>query len=935
MTLENAAQASLPRMPGFAAFYRAINGREPFPWQRRLAKQVHQAGHWCSEIGVPTGLGKTACLDIAIWWLASQAHVPPAERKAPTRIWWVVNRRLLVDSTFEHAKHIRDVLIGAKKDRNEDGDAAREAVCAVAERLSAISARQEAEPLEVIRLRGGVARGRPVDPSQPAVLLSTVPMYGSRLLFRGYGTYASMRPIDAALAGMDSLVLLDEAHLARHLPDLLKALAECAPARSSVLNPARAKPRLVALTATGDEAGASRFDLNSEDRTHPVISKRLNACKPMEIRCFTRKGDVARRLADATLEVIKESSRKTSILVFANTPATAREAFERLRKNQEGKESWDIFLLTGRMREVEAQGVRERILDHKSGLAASRNVSQARNRYLVVVATQTLEVGADIDAECLITEQCGVRALTQRLGRLNRLGQHAHARAVYVHVCSSRNEWPVYGSEPKAVLEALQKAQEGGSSHVEMSPARISNVLGAPADDPGRAPELLYGLLWEWLKTTIAPNGEAPVEPYFSGIAGSAYCVSVIWRVHVPKDGDLLWPRPRDAETVDIPIAEIREALGNDEIRRLSRSDSLTLETCGASDLRPGDQIVLPADRGLMDEFGWHAKSDMPVFDMSLERKGLPLDTDALSRLCGISVNTELIRVALGRSEDSEDIAETDRTLAIGQVLSQAKAEGQPVGWCADKWDSFIESLDGKARKPKKEVPRLVVRQMNGAGAEWQPVRLDEFDEMSMGSGAVSMTEHGLDVADLARAVASRLGVSDQLTEVVETASRLHDVGKADRRFQRWLDPDGCYGDVVLAKSSTPRHLWERHRAMAGWPRGGRHEALSARLVARWLDCHPDWKEPTLRELLLHLVISHHGKGRPLVVPVDDPTPDCVAAEIDGDLLEVKATLAEVDWSQPGRFRRLNMEFGPWGLALLEAILRQADHFVSGRLPEN
>ena len=140
---------------------------------------------------------------------------------------------------------------------NEDGDAAREAVCAVAERLSAISARQEAEPLEVIRLRGGVARGRPVDPSQPAVLLSTVPMYGSRLLFRGYGTYASMRPIDAALAGMDSLVLLDEAHLARHLPDFLKALAECAPARSSVLNPARAKPRLVALTATGDEAGAS------------------------------------------------------------------------------------------------------------------------------------------------------------------------------------------------------------------------------------------------------------------------------------------------------------------------------------------------------------------------------------------------------------------------------------------------------------------------------------------------------------------------------------------------------------------------------------------------------------------------------------------------------------------------------------------------------
>ena len=53
-----------------------------------------------------------------------------------------------------------------------------------------------------------------------------------------------------------------------------------------------------------------------------------------------------------------------------------------------------------------------------------------------MVATQTLEVGADLDAEYLVTEACGVRALTQRLGRLNRLGDHPQARAVYVHVPS-------------------------------------------------------------------------------------------------------------------------------------------------------------------------------------------------------------------------------------------------------------------------------------------------------------------------------------------------------------------------------------------------------------------------------------------------------------------------------------------------------------------
>ena len=97
-------------MPTFAKLYRALNGRDPFPWQRRLAEQIAATEQWPAEVGVPTGLGKTACLDIAVWWLASQADRAPAERTAPTRIWWVVNRRLLVDSTAEHAERIASVF---------------------------------------------------------------------------------------------------------------------------------------------------------------------------------------------------------------------------------------------------------------------------------------------------------------------------------------------------------------------------------------------------------------------------------------------------------------------------------------------------------------------------------------------------------------------------------------------------------------------------------------------------------------------------------------------------------------------------------------------------------------------------------------------------------------------------------------------------------
>ena len=132
-----------------------------------------------------------------------------------------------------------------------------------------------------------------------------------------------------------------------------------------------------------------------------------------------------------------------------------------------------------------------------------------------------------------------------------------------------------------------------------------------------------------------------------------------------------------------------------------------------------------------------------------------------------------------------------------------------------------------------------------------------------------------------------------------------------------------------MAKSRTPRHRWEATRAASGWPRRGRHEDLSARLVRAWLEQHPSWGDPERRDLLLHQVISHHGKGRPLVPPVPDGAAEVVYAEVEGASVKVKADLAIVDWTQPGRFRQLNDRFGPWGLALLEAIVRLADHAVS------
>ena len=911
-------------MPSFPEFYRAVNDRDPFPWQVRLADCVARTEQWPKEIGVPTGLGKTVCLEIAVWWLASQANRAPVERTAPTRIWWVVNRRLLVDSTTEHAEKLANLLNGCS---SAGISAHNQLILAqVANRLRSLCADPEMLPLEVISLRGGISSRTPLDPSQPAVILCTLPMYGSRLLFRGYGS--RLRPVDAAMAGTDSLVLLDEAHLVPHLKSLVDALADCMSHSHLPLNGQRSTVTLVGLTATGTSDKKLRFDLDDADYKNREIRKRLDAVKLLELR-HVKLQDPARHLSDATLDLMRRASAPSTFLVFANTPKNARAVFDLLSKATANMDpEVNLLLLTGLTREREANRIRAQILDPEHGMAAVRP-NQDRNRRLVVIATQTLEVGADIDAEYLVTEACGVRALTQRLGRLNRLGKYSHTCAIYIHLPPPKSHsgtgkeekyWPVYGNEPTLVLERLESARQNSDETINLSPRLVAGILGPPGEDSGRAPEVLPGILWEWVKTTTPPEGEAPVEPYFNGIASPRYTISAIWRTYVPQLNERLWPRPTDREAVDISIREFQKALSDDVICRLA-GDGVTTEEVPVAELRSGERVVLPTDRGLLDRFGWNIASTDPVVDMSLAQSGLPLDSKAIKRLCGINL-AESVRKALGNSTDElDEMDDIEREQVAHDIVEAIQDAEPPKGWDPVEWYEFTSSLEPRIVQARREVPRLKVSNPK------RETRIEEFDEMSLGNLA-TLDGHGKAVGVRAKAVAERIGLPANLVEVIELAGRLHDIGKADRRFQLWLDPK-CEGGSLMAKSNTPRHQWNAMRVSAGWPRGGRHEDLSARLVRAWLNEKPHWGESIDRDLLVHLVISHHGKGRPLVPPVEDGTQETIQRVVSGTCVEVSADLAEVDWNQPTRFRRLNDHFGPWGLALMEAIVRRSDHAVS------
>ena len=409
----------------FAAFFMEVHGCDPFPWQKRLLERVAAKGEWPRVLDLPTGSGKTAAIDIAAFHLALEANRGEA-RRAPVRIAFVVDRRLVVDDAAKRAQKLSDAL--AKPRGPVTGR--------VADCLKCLS--DDGPPLIMRRLRGGIPREDDWarTPSQPTVLSSTVDQVGSRLLFRGYGVSSSMKPVHAGLIGSDCLILLDEAHLAEPFRQTLEWVRTYRDRQWREMD--FAAPWGVALlTATPGETSTDGFSLDDEDRSHPVLKKRLNVSKPAclvlsakskaktesvnsadeETGADEGKEDVIRRAAVIT-EKVRDSldhfkklghvAAHPAIGVVVNRVARARAVFEQLTEKFSAEEV-ECLLLIGPARPLDRNDIAERIAPIRTG--SDRNI----DRPLILVATQCIEAGVDIDLDALVTEVAPLDCLRQAL----------------------------------------------------------------------------------------------------------------------------------------------------------------------------------------------------------------------------------------------------------------------------------------------------------------------------------------------------------------------------------------------------------------------------------------------------------------------------------------------------------------------------------------
>lgn len=583
----------------FSAFFHEIWDYDPFPWQIEFARRAC-AGEWPRFLSVPTGSGKTAALDAAVFSLATQAHLPAAERTVGRRVFYVVNRRVIVDEAHERARLIAKAL------ENPRGD--QPTVARVAAALCSING-GTTSPLECVQLRGGIYRDQSWARSltQPLIVAATVDQVGSRLLFRGYGVSTSMRPIHAALVAHDSLILLDEAHISRPFAQTLgaiKAFRDHGSGRPGKVDATahetvRTPFAFLQMTATPPKGTAEcdilRLSEGDRDETkNPVLTARLNASKPAKLVIAEKASGakasdaLAATLTEETLALAKQEQPPRSIAVLVNRVAVARKVEDLLSKHFAPER---ITLLIGRMRPFDRDDVtsvlRSELKTRPPGTSVPATCNDAGPR--IIVATQCLEVGADYDFDALVSECASLDALRQRFGRLNRGGRPITARAAIViradQVFPESSELdsdlkaqdPIYGTSLARTWNWLSaQAHDGiidfGLNAMDAHVAAIrqsdtsDKAFGRLLSPAPEAPVLFPAYLDAWVQTSPEPTPQPEPSLFIHGPGRNAVDVQVCWRYDLPEPEQNTTPSawfdtvsicpPSSVECLTIPLHE-------------------------------------------------------------------------------------------------------------------------------------------------------------------------------------------------------------------------------------------------------------------------------------------------------------------------------------------------------------------------------------------
>jgi CRISPR-associated endonuclease/helicase Cas3 len=833
-----------------------LTGNPPFPWQRALYERF-VANDFPKACDLPTGLGKTSVIAL---WLLALAKNP----KLPRRLVYVVNRRTVVDQSTAEAERLRSRLLEPAARHIHDA-------------LDALATVAAKHPLAISTLRGEFADNGAWrrDPSRPAIIVGTVDMIGSRLLFSGYGCGFRSRPLHAGFLGQDALVVHDEAHLEPAFQALLVAIAD----EQRRCNEPRVL-KVVALSATGRTE--PDFTLGDEDLHNAVVKKRLYARKGLQLHLIDDRKELPERIATKAAEL------DGKVVVFLSSVDHVEKCAQALRKAKKHS----VATLTGTMRGAERD---ELVKDPVFARFLPRPGEgvKLQEGTVFLVATSAGEVGIDLSASHLVTDLPPFDALAQRLGRVNRYGEGDAEVHVYCEKLKEppkakadgddsdedddkpgnrKDEYDYARSLTRALLGELplrsDERRDASPSALRALPRDARLNASTPQPDIHHVDALLFDR-WSYTTITNPLPGRPPVEEWLHGKAEwEPPRTTVAWRREVAwLTEEHLGRETLDDFLADYPLRS-RETLSDVTSRVLKHLQRLTTRDKDGAQFAWLVRHDGPAEiRKLVDLVDRYDSKKNPTLDDATVVLAPEAGGMSEGLLDGAAEFDPAVSYDLGPKDaerlvhESEEEPNAPTGMRLVRAVRRKVEEDDVLLW----WHLYATSQradDDGSRNSRKELLLDVHLQRTET---W------------------------------AARLAQRLALPEPEQKALACAGRVHDLGKQRRVWQRSIKR---FKEPPLAKGPMQPSELGHYRHELGSLHDGEFSGLSEEA----------------KDLARHAVAAHHGRARPHFPVVESFDPE-VKDEV------VAALVREV----PLRFDRLQHRYGRWGLAWLESILRAAD----------
>ncbi len=831
-----------------------LTGNPPFPWQRALYERFI-VGDFPNACDLPTGLGKTSVISL---WVLALVRNP----KLPRRLVYVVNRRTVVDQSTAEAERLRMELLKPE---------ARHLRAA----LDGLAAVPAGHPLAISTLRGEFADNAEWrrDPSRPAIIVGTVDMVGSRLLFSGYGCGFRSRPLHAGFLGQDVLLVHDEAHLEPAFQELLTAITH-EQQRSHEPRPLK----VLALSATG--RAQADFTLGDEDLRNNVVNERLHARKGLQLHLLDDRKVLPDRIA------AKAEELEGKVIVFLSSVDDAERCARALRKVKKHS----VATLTGTMRGAERdQLVRNSVFARF--LPKSGNDVGMQEGTVFLVATSAGEVGIDLSADHLVTDLPPFDALAQRLGRVNRFGEGDAEVHVYCEKLKEprkqranseegdedkpdnrRDEYDYARFFTKELLGELpvrsDEKRDASPSALRVLPRDARLKAATPQPHTHYVDALLFDR-WSYTTITDALPGRPPVDEWLHGVAEWKLPRTIIaWRREVAwLTPEHLGQEKLDDFLADYPLRS-RETLSDVTKRVVKQLEKLTVRDDGGA------------------QRAWLIRHDAPAMFVKLSELVDGYDSKKNPTLDNATVV----------------LAPEAGGLSNGLFNGAAEFDSSESYDLGPKHD---ERLVHEAEEETVAPERMrLVRSIRRSGDEddealwWHlyAVSSRADDDGSRTRRTELLLDTHLRRTEMwAARLAECLSLPEEQRNALARAGLAHDLGKQRRVWQRSIKR---FREPPLAKGPMQPSELSHYRHELGSLHDGDFSNLS----------------DEARDLALHVVAAHHGRARPHFPIIESYDPEVKESVVASLVREV-----------PLRFDRLQRRYGRWGLAWLESILRAAD----------